>query len=65
MKKLFTLMAAVAAMISCSNNVENVPCTIELGTRKDAYRMIELKGFANSLNTIHGLILEMNHMFET
>jgi hypothetical protein len=29
MKKLFTLMAAVAAMISCSNNVENVPTTPE------------------------------------
>ena len=29
MKKLFTLMAAVAAMVSCSNNVENVPATPE------------------------------------
>ena len=29
MKKLFTLMAAVAAMVSCSNNVENVPTTPE------------------------------------
>ena len=29
MKKIFTLMAAVAAMISCSNNVENVPTTPE------------------------------------
>lgn len=27
MKKFFTLMAAVAAMISCSDNVENVPTT--------------------------------------
>lgn len=27
MKKLFTLMAAVAAMVSCSDNVENVPTT--------------------------------------
>ena len=29
MKKLFTLMAAVAAMVSCSDNVENVPTTPE------------------------------------
>lgn len=29
MKKLFTLMAAVAAMISCSDNVENTPATPE------------------------------------
>ena len=29
MKKLFTLMAAIAAMISCSDNVENVPTTPE------------------------------------
>lgn len=29
MKKLFTLMAAVAAMVSCSNNVEDVPQTPE------------------------------------
>ena len=29
MKKLFTLMAAVVAMVSCSNNVENVPTTPE------------------------------------
>ena len=29
MKKFFTLMAAVAAMISCSDNVENVPTTPE------------------------------------
>ena len=28
-KKLFTLMAAVAAMVSCSDNVENVPTTPE------------------------------------
>lgn len=29
MKKLFTLMAAVAAMVSCSDNVENIPTTPE------------------------------------
>jgi len=29
MKKLFILMAAVAAMVSCSDNVENVPTTPE------------------------------------
>lgn len=29
MKKLFTLMAVVAAMVSCSDNVENVPTTPE------------------------------------
>lgn len=29
MKKLFTLMAAVAAMVSCSDNLENAPATPE------------------------------------
>ena len=29
MKKIFTLLAAMAAMVSCSNNVENVPTTPE------------------------------------
>ncbi|MBQ5690195.1 MAG: fimbrillin family protein [Alistipes sp.] len=29
MKKIFTLMAAVAAMVSCSENLENVPATPE------------------------------------
>ena len=29
MKKFFTLMAAIAAMVSCSDNVENVPTTPE------------------------------------
>ena len=29
MKKIFTLMAAVAAMVSCSENLENAPATPE------------------------------------
>ena len=33
MKKLFTLMAAVAAMVSCSENLENVPTTPETDRR--------------------------------
>ena len=33
MKKIFTLMAAVAAMVSCSENLENVPTTPETDRR--------------------------------
>lgn len=40
-----------------------VPNGVQLGKRKEEYRWIELPGFAKTLNTIHGLILNVNKMF--
>lgn len=36
------------------------PDTVTLGVRTETYKWTELKGFAEQLNTIHGLILEIN-----
>lgn len=36
------------------------PSTVTLGKRTETYKWTELKGFAEQLNTIHGLILELN-----
>lgn len=36
------------------------PDTVTLGIRTETYKWTELKGFARQLNTIHGLILEIN-----
>ena len=36
------------------------PDTVTLGIRTETYKWTELKGFAKQLNTIHGLILEIN-----
>ena len=36
------------------------PTTVTLGKRTEIYKWTELKGFAEQLNTIHGLILELN-----
>lgn len=36
------------------------PDTVTLGIRTETYKWTELKGFAKELNTIHGLILEIN-----
>ena len=36
------------------------PDTVTLGIRTETYKWTELKGFAEQLNTIHGLILEIN-----
>lgn len=48
-----------------NNKVENVPCTVQLGKRRESFKMVELEGFGRTLNTIHGLILEINHLIET
>lgn len=47
-----------------NNNVKTVPCTISLSRRTELYRLEELVGFARSMNTIHGLILEVNKFLE-
>lgn len=41
-----------------------IPCIIKVGTRESIYEMQELKGFARTLNTIHGLILKINNLLE-
>lgn len=46
-------------------NVVNIPEGITLGTREEKYEMEELKGFARSFNTIHGLILEIKKLLNT
>ena len=40
------------------------PDTVTLGVRTETYKWTELKGFAEQLNTIHGLILEINKFFK-
>lgn len=47
-----------------NNNVKLVPCAVTLGTREEFFTLKELVGFARSLNTIHGLILETNKLLE-
>lgn len=47
-----------------NNNVKVVPCTVELSRRTEKYHLEELVGFARGLNTIHGLILEINKFLE-
>ena len=48
-----------------NNAVGIIPQTIELGTREVKYELKELPEFARKLNTIHGLILELNKRLET
>lgn len=40
----------------------NIPDSLTLGVRKEQYKWEELKGFARTLNTIHGLILNINKL---
>ena len=42
-------------------NIVPVPSHIKLGTRKEVYKWKELVGFARDLNTLHGLLLEVNN----
>jgi hypothetical protein len=42
-----------------------VPSTVTLGTREEAWEIVQMKGFARNLNTIHGLILRINQLLET
>lgn len=46
------------------NKNKKPPDTVILGKRIETYKWTELKGFAEQLNTIHGLILEINKLFK-
>ena len=47
------------------NGALSIPVSVTLGRRKyGTYTMKELVGFARSLNTIHGLILQINNFLE-
>jgi hypothetical protein len=48
-----------------NKNVTTIPDGVLLGTRKDIIQQKELKGFGRSLNTIHGLILQINKILMT
>ena len=37
------------------------PEGVILGRREESFEWIELKGFARTINTIHGLLLELNN----
>lgn len=43
-----------------NRGVEEIPCTVDLSSRKEVYEMKVLNGFARTFNTIHGLIIEIN-----
>ena len=47
-----------------NNNVKLVPSSVTLARREDRWGFKELDGFARSMNTIHGLILEVNKIME-
>lgn len=47
-----------------SKDILSVPASITLGIRDDAYDAKPLEGFADTLNTIHGLILRINNILE-
>lgn len=47
-----------------NSNVTMVPHTITLGKRKEIYVLKELESFAKAYNTLHGLILKINHLLE-
>lgn len=40
------------------------PQSVTLGMREEVYEWVELEGFARTLNTIHGLILQVNKFFQ-
>ena len=48
-----------------NTNVISWPSTLHIGVRNEKYEMQELKGFARSFNTIHGLILEIRKLLDT
>jgi hypothetical protein len=45
-------------------NVEEPPEGVILGTRTEEWEWKELDGFARNLNTIHGLIIEINNLIK-
>lgn len=48
-----------------NTNIISWPSTLHIGIRNEKYEMQELKGFARSFNTIHGLILEIRRLLDT
>lgn len=48
-----------------TNDAEYIPNDLVLGTREEFYEWQELEGFARTLNTIHGLILQINKILES
>ena len=47
-----------------NNTIKNIPTSIILAVREDSYELRTLTGFARTLNTIHGLILEINKLID-
>ena len=47
-----------------NTNVRMIPNSVTLSLREDSYELIPLTGFARTLNTINGLILEINHLID-
>lgn len=41
-----------------------IPATVRLAKRETKWEMVELEGFARTLNTVHGLIMRINKMLE-
>ena len=48
-----------------NEEITSWPNTLHVGTRDELYEMQEIKGFARSFNTIHGLILEIRKLLDT
>lgn len=47
-----------------NSDITEIPEGIELGVRVESYEWKELTGFARTLNTIHGLILQINNVLK-
>ena len=47
-----------------NTGVTQVPASVELATRVESITTVPLDNFARSLNTLHGLILQVNKMLE-
>jgi hypothetical protein len=48
-----------------NSNIEYVPEEVVLGTRQPVPAMRQLQGFSKGLNTIHGLILQINQILDS
>jgi hypothetical protein len=42
--------------------VDNLPDGVEIGPREEIYQWRELEGFSRTLNSIHGMLLELNRI---
>lgn len=47
-----------------NRDVKSVPASVKIGTREERYEVIPIEELAESLNTIHGLILQINKILE-